>query len=422
LPTASLFIILYTQSKKEDQVNRRSFLSAGAVASVAAAGFRPRYIRAAQLAAQHGEIYRKLGVRPLINAAGTYTILSGSLMPERARRAMEEASHSFVRLEDLQKAVGERIAKLLGAESAMVTSGAAGAILLATAACVTGTDLEMIRRLPNLDGMKSEVIVPREHRNGFDHAARTVGVKLVEVETVDDLHRAIGPQTAMLYFTNIFEPKGQIKRAEFIAAGKQAGIPVFNDAAAELPPASNLTSIIREGFDLVAFSGGKGMRGPQSTGLLLGRKDLIQAALLNNNPNEDAIGRPCKVGKEEMLGLLAALEEYLRRDHEADMRLWRGFMESIARDLRGISTVTAEVYVPGPGEHPIPYLRVRWDENRLNLKYADCAQQLRDGDPSIEVNAGGDGLNLASYNLYSGEERIVGFRLRGILREAVRRG
>jgi L-seryl-tRNA(Ser) seleniumtransferase len=164
------------------------------------------------------------------------------------------------------------------------------------------------------------------------------------------------------------------------------------------------------------------MRGPQSTGLLLGRKDLIQAALLNNNPNEDAIGRPCKVGKEEMLGLLAALEEYLKRDHEADMRLWRGFMESIAKDLRGISTVTAEVYVPGPGEHPIPYLRVRWDENRLNLKYADCAQQLRDGDPSIEVNAGGDGLNLASYNLYSGEERIVGFRLRGILREAVRRG
>ena len=402
-------------------MNRRTFLSAGAVASVAAAGFRPRYIRAAQLAAQHGEIYRKLGVRPLINAAGTYTILSGSLMPERARRAMEEASHSFVRLQDLQKAVGERIAKLLGAESAMVTSGAAGAILLATAACVTGTDLEMIRRLPNLDGMKSEVIVPREHRNGFDHAARTVGVKLVEVETVDDLHRAIGPQTAMLYFTNIFEPKGQIKRAEFIAAGKQAGIPVFNDAAAELPPASNLTSIIREGFDLVAFSGGKGMRGPQSTGLLLGRKDLIQAALLNNNPNEDAIGRPCKVGKEEMLGLLAALEEYLRRDHEADMRLWRGFMESIARDLRGISTVTAEVYVPGPGEHPIPYLRVRWDENRLNLKYADCAQQLRDGDPSIEVNAGGDGLNLASYNLYPGEERIVGFRLRGILREAARR-
>ncbi len=312
----------------------------------------------------------------------------------------------------MQKAVGARIAKLLDVESAMVTSGGAGATMLATAACVTGADAEKIRRVPNLDGMKSEVIIPHAHRNGFDHAARNVGVKLVEVETLDDLHRAIGPQTAMLYFTNIFEHKGQMKRKEFIEAGKQAGIPVYNDAAAELPPATNLSSIIREGFDLVGFSGGKGLRGPQSSGLLLGRKDLIQAAVLNNNPIEDAIGRPCKVGKEEMMGLLVAVEEYVRRDHEADIHLWRGFMESVARDLHGISTVTAEVYVPGPGGHPVPYLRVQWDQNRLNLKYADCAQQLRDGEPSIEVNAGDDGLSLASYNLYPGEERIVGFRLR----------
>ena len=402
-------------------MNRRTFLSGSAIASIAAAGFRPRYVRAAKLVAQHGEIYRQLGVRPLINAAGTYTILTGSLLPERARRAMEEASRSFVRLEDLQKAVGARIAKLLGVESAMVTSGGAGATMLATAACVTGAEAEKIRRVPNLDGMKSEVIIPHAHRNGFDHAARNVGVKLVEVETLDDLHRAIGPQTAMLYFTNIFEHKGQIKRKEFIEAGKQAGIPVYNDAAAELPPATNLSSIIREGFDLVGFSGGKGLRGPQSSGLLLGRKDLIQAAVLNNNPIEDAIGRPCKVGKEEMMGLLVAVEEYVRRDHEADIRLWRGFMESVARDLHGISTVTAEVYVPGPGGHPVPYLRVQWDQNRLNLEYADCAQQLRDGEPSIEVNAGDDGLSLASYNLYPGEERIVGFRLRGILRQTARR-
>jgi len=402
-------------------MNRRTLLWGGAVSSIAAAGFRPRYIRAAQLAAQHGEIYRQLGVRPLINAAGTYTILTGSLMPERARLAMEEAARSFVRLEDLQKAVGERIAKMLNVESAMVTSGGAGSIMLATAACVTGTDAEKIHRIPNLDGMKNEVIVPQGHRNGFDHAARNVGVKLVEAATLDDLHRAIGPQTAMLYFTNIFEHKGQIKRKEFIEAGRQAGIPVFNDAAAELPPAANLSSIVREGFDLVGFSGGKALRGPQSSGLLLGRKELIQAALLNNNPNEDAIGRPCKVGKEEMMGLLVAVEEYTQRDHEADLRQWRGFMESIASDLRGISTVAAEVYVPGPGGHPIPYLRVQWDQSRLNLKYADCAQQLRDGEPSIEVNVGGDGLSLASYNLYPDEERIVGFRLRGILREAAQR-
>ena len=397
---------------------RRTFLWSSAAASVAAAGFSPRYLWAAKLAAQHGEIYRQLGVRPFINAAGTYTILTGSLLPERARQAMEEASHSFVRLEDLQKAVGERIAKMLEVEAAMVTSGGAGAIMLATAACVTGCDVDKIRQLPNLNGMKSEVIVPREHRNGFDHAARNVGVKLVEVETVDELHRAIGPQTAMLYFTNIFEYKGQIKRQEFIAAGKQAGIPVFNDAAAELPPATNLSSIVHEGFDLVGFSGGKALRGPQSSGLLLGRKDLIEAAVLNNNPHDDSIGRTCKVGKEEILGLLVALEEYLKRDHQADLRQWRGFMESVAADLHGISTVTAEVYLPGPGGHPVPYLRVHWDQSRLNLKYHDCAQQLRDGEPSIEVNATREGLSLASYNLYPGEERIIGLRLRGILRGA----
>lgn len=401
-------------------MNRRLF-SAGTVASIAAAGLNPRYIRAAKLAAEHGEIYRQLGVRPLINAAGTYTVLTGSLMPERARLAMQQAAQSFVRLEDLQKAVGERIAKMLDVEAAMVTSGGAASILLATAACITGSDPDKILRIPDLAGMKNEVIVPRGHRNGFDHAARTVGVKLVEVDTLDDLRGAIGPQTAMLYFTNIFEHRGQIKRKAFIEAGKQAGIPAFNDAAAELPPASHLSGLAHEGFDLVGFSGGKALRGPQSSGLLLGRKDLIEAALLNNNPNEDAIGRPCKVGKEEIMGLLVALEEYLKRDHEADLRVWRGFMESIAGDLRGISTVTAEVYVPGPGGHPIPYLRVQWDETSLGLKYADCAQQLRDGEPSIEVNAAHDGLSLASYNLYPGEERIVGLRLRGILRASGQR-
>ena len=391
------------------------------MAYAAGAMFRPRYIRAAQMAAQHGEIYKKLGVRPLINAAGTYTVLSGSLMSERSRRAMEEASSCFVRLEDLQRAAGARIAQLLNVESAMITSGGAGSILMATAACVTGADLEKVRRVPDLQGMKNEVIIPREHRNGFDHQARMVGVKLVEVETVDDLERAIGPQTAMLYFTNIYEPKGQIKRKEFVAAGKKAGIPVFNDAAAELPPATNLSSIFAEGFDLVGFSGGKAIRGPQSSGLLLGRKELIEAALLNNSPNEDAIGRTSKVGKEEMIGLLTALEEYVQRDHDADIREWRGFMESIASDVRGIPTVKTEIYVPGPGEHPIPYLRVKWDQEQLNLKYAECARQLREGEPSIEVNAGADGLNLASYNLYPGEERIVGLKLRTTLHQAAGR-
>jgi uncharacterized pyridoxal phosphate-dependent enzyme len=401
--------------------SRRTFLTGSGLASLVTAGWRPRHIYAAQLAAQHGEIYRQLGVRPLINAAGTYTVLTGSVITERSRRAMEEASRCFVPLIDLQKAAGERIARLLNVEAAMVTSGGAGSIMLATAACVTGTDKEKIRRIPDTTGMKNEVIIPKEHRNGFDHAARNVGVKLVEVETAGDLKAAISPRTAMLYFTNIQEHLGKIQRKEFIEIGKQHGIPTFNDAAAELPPAGNLSSIVREGFDLVGFSGGKGLRGPQSTGLLLGRKDLIEAAHMNNNPYSDTVGRPCKVGKEEIMGLLAAVEEYVHRDHNADQKLWRGFMESISKDVRDLPTVSAEVYIPGPGGHPIPYLRVQWDETRLRLKYMDCAQRLREGEPSIEVNASpSEGLSLASYNLFPGEERIVGLRLRTILKEAAK--
>lgn len=392
---------------------RRKFLAAPLVGAVL-----PRKVYAAQLAAAHGEVYRQLGVRPLINAAGTYTTLTGSVIHPRARQAMEEASRSFVPLLDLQRAAGERIARLLGVESAMVTSGAACGIMLATAACVTGKDPEKIRRIPDIRGLKNEVIVPKYQRNGFDHAARNVGVRLVEVETAEEVRRAINGNTAMLYWTHIFEYKGKIARREFLEIGKQAGIPVFNDAAAELPPADNLSRIVREGFDLVTFSGGKGLRGPQSSGLLLGRKDLIEAASLNNNPHGDAIGRVAKVGKEEILGLVAAVEVYIQRDHDADQKLWRGFMESISRDLKGVPTVRTEVYIPGPGGHPVPYLRVQWDTSRFS--YEASARQLREGEPSIEVNASAqEGLSLASYNLFPGEERIVGWRLAGILKGAL---
>ncbi len=395
-------------------MKRRWFLGAGGAAGILGA-LRGRYAYAAQLAASHGEIYRQLGIRPLINAAGTYTTLTGSVMPERVRDVMSEASRYFVPLIDLQRVVGARIAKLLDAEAAMVTSGAAGAIELATAACVTMGDPEKIRRIPDTQGTKNEVVIPRAHRNGFDHAARNVGVKLVEVDTIEQARAAINANTAMLYWTHIFEPKGKIARKDFLSAGKAAGVPVFNDAAAELPPAANLSAIVKEGFDLVAFSGGKGLRGPQASGLLIGRKDLIEAAHLNNNPHADTIGRGMKVGKEEIMGLLAAVEIYVSRDHEADQRLWRGFMESIQKDLKGLKGVRTEIYVPGPGGHPIPYLRVQWDRAVVPLTYEECARRLREGEPRIEVNVASDEINLASYNLFPGEERIVGWRLREIL-------
>jgi L-seryl-tRNA(Ser) seleniumtransferase len=376
---------------------------------------RPNAIYASYLAARHGEIYRQLGVRPLINAAGTYTTLTGSVMAPRAREAMAEAAQYFVPLIELQKAAGERIARLLDVPAALVSSGAAGSIQLATAACIAGTDREKIRRLPDTSGMKSEVIMVKQHRMGFDHAARACGAKIIEVDSVAALKAAIGEKTAMLFFVHIYEPKGSISRAEFLRAGKEAGVPVLNDAAAELPPAANLSAIVKEGFDLVAFSGGKGLRGPQASGLLLGRKDLIGAAAMNNNPYSDTISRAMKVGKEEIMALLAAVETYVHRDHDADQKLWMGFMKRVEKEVRDIPTVKAEIYVPGPGGHPIPYLRVQWDEKQLALTYKECEDRLREGEPRIDVNVGHDAINLASYNLFPGEERIVAWRLREVL-------
>jgi L-seryl-tRNA(Ser) seleniumtransferase len=391
-------------------INRRSLLL-----SPLAAALLPRRTYAAQLASLHGEIYRQLGVRPLINAAGTYTTLTGSLLVPQARDAMFEASRAFVPLVELQRAAGARIAKLVGVPAAMISSGGAGSILLATAACIAGKDPEKIKRLPDTTGMKNEVVIVRQHRSGFDHACRATGAKIVEVETSDQLKSAIGPQTAMLYWVNIEEPKGKVSAKEFLAAGKSAGIPVFNDAAAELPPADNLNALVKQGFDLVGFSGGKGLHGPQSSGLLLGRADLIEAAHMNNNPYSDTIARTAKVGKEEIMGLLAAVEVYVKRDHAADQKLWTGMMQNVARDLKRVRGVTAEVYVPAyPGAHPVPYLRVKWDKS-LPISYRECAKRLRDGEPSVEVNASADEITLASYMLNPGEERIVGWRMAEVL-------
>jgi L-seryl-tRNA(Ser) seleniumtransferase len=401
-------------------LQRRGFL--GAIGALAAAGtLRPKDLYAAYLASRHGEMYRNIGVRPLINAAGTYTTLTGSVMTEEARQVMAEASNCFVPLIELQQKVGERIAKLIGVPAALVSAGAASSIQLATAACIAGKDREKIRLLPQTEGMANEVIMLKQHRMGFDHAARTSGAKIVEVESLEGLRNAIGPKTAMLFFVHISEPKGKISRADFLAAGRKAGIPVFNDAAAELPPHDNLWKIVEEGFDLVAFSGGKGLRGPQASGLLVGRKDLIEAATLNNNPHSDTIGRGMKVGKEEIMALLKAVEIYVNRNHEADQKLWRGFMERIEKEVAGLPTVKTEIYVPGPGGHPVPYLRVQWDVAKLGLSYKDCGKRLSEGEPRIEVNVAENEISLASYNLFPGEDRIVAWRLGEVLREASQR-
>ncbi|MBI2947866.1 MAG: selenocysteine synthase [Verrucomicrobia bacterium] len=361
-------------------------------------------------------IYEQLGVRPLINAAGTFTTLSASLMPREAVQAMEEASRAHVSIPELQQAVGKRISELLGSEAALVTAGAAAALTLGTAACVAGKDQEKIRRLPDTAGMKHEVIIQKSHRFAYDHAVRAVGTKLIEVETRQQLESAINERTAMMLFLNNADAKGQVRRKEFVEIGKQARIPTFNDAAADVPPPERLSEYVRLGFDLVTFSGGKGLRGPQCSGLLLGRKDLIEAAFLNGSPHSDTIGRAAKVGKEEIVGLFTALELYLKRDHKAEWREWEQRIRHIADALKNLRGVKTETFVPEIANES-PHLRVTWDERVIPKNGAAVVKQLREGEPRIELRPSSGNqplIELSVWMLQPGEHRLVAKRLREV--------
>jgi L-seryl-tRNA(Ser) seleniumtransferase len=361
------------------------------------------------------DVIQELGVRSFINAAGTFTALTGSLMPPEVMAAMQVASRKYVRLEDLHNAVGKRIAELLHCPAALVTAGCASALSLATAACVAGSDPARIRRLPDTTGMKNEVLVQKTHRVGYDHAIRNAGVRLIEVETRDELEKAINERTAMLFFLNAANPRGKIQYEEFIAIGKKHKVPTLNDAAADVPPVENLWKYTKMGFDLVAFSGGKGLRGPQSSGLLLGRKDLIEAAKLNNNPHADSLCRTNKVNKEEVVGMLVALELFLARDHAAVWKDWEGRCRHIAEALKGFEDVRTEINVPEIA-NAVPHLRVSWDYQRRRLSAADMVRQLREGKPSIEVNPGsGRQLVIGVWMMEPGDDALVGERIREIL-------
>jgi L-seryl-tRNA(Ser) seleniumtransferase len=317
----------------------------------------------------------------------------------------------------LHDAVGRRIAAVLRCEAAMVTSGAAGALTLGTVACMTGCDPDKIRRVPETAGMPTEVVIQRTHRFPYDHAVRNCGVRLVEVDSRGDLERAIGDRTAALLFLNKAEPAGQIHAQEFVAIGKSRGIPTINDAAADVPPMETLFRLTRLGFDLVAISGGKGLQGPQNTGLLLGRRELIAAARLNTGPNSDALGRPLKVSKEDMVGLMVALEQYLQRDHEAEWAEWERRVRVIQERLEALPGVRTERFVPVIANEA-PHVRIRWAADTSGMSPADVAQRLREGEPSIEVvpAPSGEGcLEVASSTLLDGEAEIVARRLYEIL-------
>lgn len=379
-------------------------------------------------------IYTRLGVRPVINARGTWTYLTGSLELPAVRAAAEEASKYFVDLYELQQAVGRRLAELSGAESGIVTSGAAAAMATATAACMAGTDPKKIWQLPDTTGMKGEVVM-FGGRTPFDSAIRLTGAKLVTAGTHEELEAALSKNTAMVYTTRDHET---LEKA--LAVTKAAEVPILVDRAASIPPIENLSRFARMGADLYCFSGGKGLGGPQCSGLLLGRKDLIEAALANSSPCEGAVCRPMKVGKEEILGCLAAVETWSRHDVRELEREWRCRVERVKKLAESVPGVDGVIEVPRD-DNRHPTLTVSWDHAAFGLTVAECAAQLREGTPSIEVltnrnpslvaaareeglDPGSepvDRLRIVSATLQPGEDRIVGRRLRDVLLGARRR-
>jgi len=416
--------------------NRRGFMKMLAasplLAQIAAQGLYEKSAAAIGLDTR-GNVYSRLGVKTVINCRGTWTYLSGSLQFPEVRAAQEEAGKHFVNVVELQQAVGRRLAELTGAESGLITSGAAGAMAAATAACIAGNDPKKIWQLPDVTGLKHEVILVGG-RSAFDSAIRLVGAKLVLVEKPDDIANAINSNTAMIYTTDLGD-----KLAREAAIAKDHSVPLLLDDAAGIPPIDNIKLYAKMKLDLYTFSGGKGLRGPQCSGVLLGRKDLIEGALRNCSPYEGAVCRPMKVGKEEIIGCLTAIETWLKIDSKRLYEEWNARVDRIAKLVETVPGVKTQIYIPDDGNR-YPTLRVTWDEQAFGFTVSDCVKALHDGDPVIEalsidnpsmvtaVQENADKakptskevqepnrLELVSMTIQPGEEMIVGQRLRSIL-------
>jgi L-seryl-tRNA(Ser) seleniumtransferase len=369
------------------------------------------------------DIFKELGVTPVINAGVTMTFLSGSLMLPEVMEAINSTAHDFANMYELQDKVGARIAEMLHCEAAMVTSGAACAMVLGTAAAITGKDPEKIKMIPNLPGPRPEVIMQKTHRYLFDQAITTTGARIVEVAGEDEMEKAFNANTVMTLYFNAAEKSG-ITREAFVALSKKHNVPSFMDAAADVPPVENLFKYQKIGFDLVTFSGGKMIRGPQSAGLLFGRKEIIEAAKLNHSPYEAPIGRPMKVNKEEIFGMYAALKAYLERDHEKEWQDWLSRIKQIKSTVETVPGVTGETYIePGPA-NAFPSLDLNWDVQRVKISPGDVQEALERGTPSIVTNVGRtkDGkprLRVGVVLLKPEQVAIVANRVRDILKNAV---
>ncbi len=362
-------------------------------------------------------LVKELGIRTFINAAGTYTAMTGSLMEEEVVNTILASSKEFMMLDDVQTKVGEKIAALTHAESAVVSAGCFSAMTLGLAGVLTGMDQKKVEALPHLDGtgMKSEVIVQKGHNVGYSHALTNTGCKIVFVETIDDVEKAINGKTAMLWFLNIQSDKGQITHQQWIDLGKKHNIPTMIDIAADVPPVENLWKFNDMGFDLVCVSGGKAMRGPQSAGLLMGKKKYIDAARLSMPPRGSTLGRGMKINKEEILGMYVALEKFVNTDHQKEWKMLEDRAAHIGNAAKSVKGVTVETFAPALGNHT-PTLRVTWDTTKLTPKALQEA--LRNGNPSIEVVGESTGISMTAWMLKPGEEKIVATRLKEELAKA----
>jgi len=422
------------------RLNRRKFLSqgtlslaAGSAALCAVPESEAKPAKSSRVSAKTFDYYETLGITPLINAAGTYTVLSASTMPDQVQASIALAAKHPVHLNELHDAAGAYLAKRLRCEAALVTAGAAAALVVGTAACITrGNDSSVLNIPTEMEGLKNEVVIQKTHRYGYDHAIRNCGARFVEVETLEQYEQAFSDRTVMAHFFNAGE--GRISREDWVRVAHSHNVPCFNDAAADVPPISNLWNYTQMGFDLVTFSGGKGLRGPQCTGLLLGRKDLIDAAKKNNSPNSNTVGRGMKVAKEEIVGLVAAVDWFLEQDDATMEAEYRKRADLIASHLKNIPTVQIQIFIPEVAANHVPHLLITYDQSRVKMTGAEVMQRMRAGKPRIELNpstggapasaglpGGPNTIVVGVWMLQPGEDQIVGRRLREVLEEATAR-
>ncbi len=417
--------------KHWSRVSRRDLFRAGGL--LAAGGL------AASDAAPQGlqigpDIYQSLGVRTLINARGTITVITGSQTLAEVKAAMDQASRHYVQIDELMEAAGKRLAALTGADWGMVTTGAAGALSVAACACMTGGDpdkMELLANQVSCPGMKTEVIIPRSSRNVYDHSIRALGVKIVEPTTMDEMELAFGPNTAMVMLLSAAGgyDEGPLSIDRVAAAAHRHNIPVLTDAAAEILTVPNIH--LKRGADLVSYSGGKCLRGPQCAGLLLGRKDLVQAAWAASAPHH-TVCRSLKVGKEEIVGMLTAVEMWTKRDHAAEEKAWTTWLQQIADKLRPVAGLSTSIRPARGVDNRTPDLNIQWDRGRIDLTEDELEEILWEGDPRIAIGGKGSFLpfppdesnqtTIYPFMLMPGEAEIVADRLHRAFSKAPKRG